>query len=145
MQEQSFSYDVMQTYGRVWIRFEKKKNEKKFTYTVLVVALKAKHKSRIFTIFPEFFQVWKIAGQDSVRTLRLVGSPPSRANFKHFGLLGQGETIWKAIFYLHGKYRQRICAVRFSTLTPTVAKTKTILNKEQEAIDRSKLKSPVCN
>ena len=54
------------------------KNKKKITYKALVVALKKT--SRLFTIFPDFSQVWKIAGQifkpfsriqDSVRTLSL--------------------------------------------------------------------------
>ena len=68
MQEQSFSYDVMQTYGRVWIRFEKK-NEKKFTYKVVVVASKAKHKSRIFTIFRDFIYIF----QSFSRSGKLLG------------------------------------------------------------------------
>ena len=56
-------HDAVKTYGLDWIRFDQ--NEKKITYKALVVGLKKKKKSRLFNIFPDFFQVWKIAGQTS--------------------------------------------------------------------------------
>ena len=69
--EQSLLHGVLQMHGRDWIRFDQ--NGQHFTSKALVVALKKKinklqtfyHFSRLNLHFPDFFQVWKIAGQIS--------------------------------------------------------------------------------
>ena len=70
MQDQSFFHCTLQTYGLVWMNNIRAKRNK-FTSKALVVTLKKKltciinHFSRLFLHFPDFFQVWKIAGQIS--------------------------------------------------------------------------------
>ena len=72
MQEQSFFHDALQINGRDCIRFDQNEYFKD-TSKALVVALKKKKKklktfyyfSRLYLHFPDFFQVWKIAGQIS--------------------------------------------------------------------------------
>ena len=68
--EQSFYHDALQTYRRDWIRFDQ--HEKNFTCKTLALAFKKERKgktfyhfSRLYLYFPDFFQVWKIAGQIS--------------------------------------------------------------------------------
>ena len=69
MQEQSFFIVRCKHTGKFeWIRFEQ--NKENFISKALVVALKKKlktynHFSRLYLHFPDFFQVWKIAGQTS--------------------------------------------------------------------------------
>ena len=69
LRKQRFFHDALQTYGRDWIRLTKMK--KNSLIKNLLLALKKKNSS-LFTIFPDFLsifqnflQVWKIAGQIS--------------------------------------------------------------------------------
>ena len=58
MQEQSFFHDALQKYGWNWKRFDQK--EKKHTK---LAGCSFEKNSRLFTIFPDFFQVWKMPGK----------------------------------------------------------------------------------
>ena len=67
--EQSFSHDAQQMYGRDWIRFDQNKIKFPLQTTCCTYENKLKtfhHFSRLCLHSPDFFQVWKIAGQISM-------------------------------------------------------------------------------
>ena len=96
--KQSFVHDLLQTYRWDWIRFDQK--EKKFTYTVVVVALK---KVKAFNhFFQTFSRSRKLPGkfQDFFKNSRLCANPACVKKCKGYSVSCLILLLFKEWMYL---------------------------------------------